>query len=681
MNSGCNFKTFTDKTKAVARFSESDLLVIKTKDLHLLSVSSSLVNLPLDIINFKEKFGIRGILNQSEVAIVGEHKAKRAAKELVTSDDVHGFINNKFDNYYSPRGLVYTDTTAAVVVEKVLKPSVWIMPSDLYSNYPGLEIIVGFSLAFLQKNKEGRLEVFTDGDKLYQQVPFGGLAPSTAPIFAQVIIDQIGNKFEQSTSGNGRAFISELLSAFSSMTKIEYLVMQKQLALGPLHPCFVWGVATPTSVVQREYDPKRQDVNWVPIGIKTAFTASFINCGASETVKHLEQGFGHTFGGFFPIMVKALPMKFNPPVLKSMPETKAFMELCRTQRHADEKCLSAWSSGFCSTGNPTKLQNRIQKKMSLILGSLLAAGKNTTTIIEDDSSSDVEILYNLVLKWIEKSQNLQEKRFKFCLRATDLAYHKLKADHRITSYESFTHARILILSNTTYSSVKAVEWVKVDKEVMDKIRVLMPRKSTQRKELDVQYTVMTHIMSEELFDTKIMSDSQSKPEYFVYGLGSIHNMYGIVSTMDQLPLAKSDGSTMWNLSLDLKKPIDKSTFFKAVGQHNLGRSGFMLYPKYFFNPNLNFLRRLNNKTINFETGQLEEFGVDVEVGMNSLGLLAEPDPGSPPVDSKTVTVPTPVAVHPISASGSNSSNVVAAVSSVPEGSYDGVKTVELFDFS
>jgi hypothetical protein len=634
MNSGSsnfNYSKHLTAAKAVPRFSEGDLIGFKKDELSKLGNSGPGQVLPPKVVAFRQSMGINGILNYAEQVIVKEFASKLAAKDLVSSEDVHKHINDSYPNYFTPKGLKYEKIVNGKKEDCLITfNNPWIVPSDLYANYPGLQIIVGFCLAFIKKGKDGRLVQFDDGTKLYQAVPFGGFAPSASAIFAQTIIDNIQEKFvEHKASGNGRNYISELLMAFSGMPKEAYLVMWRQLTLGPLSPCFDWGVVTAQNkIVPTPYNFRAQNLNWVPVKVRSDYVKSFANVANSPLIPALENGFGHTLGKLFPIMVNALPFKFNPPVVKSIPEAKAFLDICRVQRQADEKGLSAYSCGFAATGNPTKIQNRIQKKLSLIIGSLLSLNEKEKLVIDDDSNSEIEIIYNLLLKWMQEVPALKSKenKFKFYVRSTSTVFQKLKSEHRIMNYDMLTDVRILILSSMAINTVKATEWNKVELEMKNKLEGLFVRNAENRAANNVEYTVMLPIMSEELFKkTNPNSSEEVTTGYYVYGLGSLHSLNGIVSTMPQLPLGKSDGSDMWNLSVEMKNPLTYTIFLKNVVMHNLARSGFMIYPKFYFNPNLNFIRKLDGKTLNFETGEVEDIGIDLENNISNIGALSLDD--------------------------------------------------------
>jgi len=633
-----NYTKHTEQAKALARFTESDLHGFKKEELNKLLMSAYGQQLLPKVADLRTKCGINGILNAAEQTLVREFISKLANKELVGCENVHQYINDKHPNYFTDKGLIYETIVNGKKEEKCMSSAnPWLVPDGMYSNFPGLQIMVGFCLAFIKKDKEGKL-VIHDEPKLYSMVPFGGLAPSSAAIFGQVIIDNISRYFDgQTANGSGRAFISDLMSAFSQMSKEQYLMMQRQLALGPLNPCFTWGVIKGKSVSITPYVSTRQDLDWVVCSIKDEYIASFANVIESPTCRLIETGLKHSLGSCFPILVKALPFRFNAPILKDIPEAKVFLDTCRAQRQADEKGLSAWSCGFASTGNPSKQQNRLQKKLSLIMGAMLALDQKETLIVDDDSPSDVEGVYKVIQKWTTESPALKSKmsRLKFALKATSSVFHKIDQENRIVSYEGRTNVRILTLTAVTFSSVKEKEWSRVEREVDQKVSSIFTRDAENRKQNNVHYTMMLPIMSKDLFrHTNIQTNKQEG--FSVFNLGSIHNMYGIISTMDTLPLAKSDGTSMWNLTLDQKSPIDYKSYLRMVASHNLCRSGYMLYPKYFFNPNLNLIRKLDGKTWNFETGEIDDEGIDLTAQINNLGSLAEHDIGLAPT---TIVLP------------------------------------------
>jgi len=169
----------------------------------------------------------------------------------------------------------------------------------------------------------------------------------------------------------------------------------------------------------------------------------------------------------------------------------------------------------------------------------------------------------------------------------------------------------LHLSSIQLEQKKSTEWTKVEVESMNKIAEMFGKSSSVKYANDKQMhcTAMFHILSDKLFR------NENDNSYFVFQLGSIHNMHGIVSTMKELPVATSDGTSEFQLSVERLKPLNVHEFYQKVVKNNASRSSFMLAPRYYFNPQLNLLRKLPGKTIDFVSGSLEDEGIDVTDGM------------------------------------------------------------------
>jgi len=179
----------------------------------------------------------------------------------------------------------------------------------------------------------------------------------------------------------------------------------------------------------------------------------------------------------------------------------------------------------------------------------------------------------------------------------------------ITTYTNVTNWDTqLHLSPVQLEQKKSTEWGKVELDASAKIVELFGKSSSVQyaNEQHMHSSAMFHILSEKLFR------SEDDKSYYVYQIGSIHNMHGVVSTMKTLPLAISNGTSQFHLALDMIQPLSLHEFYQKVVKNNASRSSFMLSPKYYFNPQLNLLRKLPGKTIDFVTGKLEDDGIIVD---------------------------------------------------------------------
>jgi hypothetical protein len=279
------------------------------------------------------------------------------------------------------------------------------------------------------------------------------------------------------------------------------------------------------------------------------------------------------------------------------------MNMCRAQRQTDEKGLSAWSGGFAACGNPTKFQLRIQKKLSLILGSLMHFPGRT--LIRDTAYAELEYIHKQVLQWMQQRPGIKFGRHVFYVEPQSGMSRKLEG-YCTTSSNVNSGDHVLTLNANPMESKKESEWSKVDYESELQIAdTFGPSKDIENaNKVKIQHTSAFHILSEKVF-------CKEKTGYYVYQLGSIHNMYGYVSTLPSLPVASSSGKSLWDLELKLLDPLSCATFFARVVSNNIARSVFMLNPKYYFNPVLNLLRRLPGKTIDFTSGKLDDDGINV----------------------------------------------------------------------
>jgi len=542
-----------------------------------------------------------------------------------------------------------------------LKAQPWIAPAELIKGYPGIQWIVGMTIACVKRTEHGLEE--QRETKLYEMSGFTGLNYTQMSTFAKFVIALIGRDFDATpNTGNGREFINELFAAIGRLSTVEYLMLHRSLVIGPFSECFEWSEVKSDGTLKkcRTVDAsKRVHV----LSVKSNFVSAFKDAKVHVAVKEIENNLGYDVGKIFPVFCGPMPVTYKVPIVDSMPRAVEYMNMCRAQRQTDEKGLSAWSGGFAACGNPTKFQLRIQKKLSLILGSLMQFPSGRT-LIRDTAYAELEYIHKQILQWIQQRPNIKFGRHVFYVEPQSGMSRKLEG-YFTTSSNVNSGDHVLTLNANPMESKKESEWSKVDYESEQQIAdVFGPSKDIDNaNKVKVQHTSAFHILSEKIF-------RKEKVGYYVYQLGSIHNMYGYVSTLPSLPLASSSGKSLWDLEIKMIDPLSCSAFYTRVVSNNIARSVFMLNPKFYFNPVLNLLRRLPGKTIDFTSGKLDDDGINVSDDLHfEEGVDEEPDSeddvdedsddddgGSDDEDpSNTLTTTTTTTTSVLSTSGTDSS--------------------------
>jgi hypothetical protein len=227
-------------------------------------------------------------------------------------------------------------------------------------------------------------------------------------------------------------------------------------------------------------------------------------------------------------------------------------------------------------------------------------------IIIDDAYAELEYINRQIILWKTKVSALDKSRHLFY--CPSIAGMTRKLEGFITTSTQFQSGdRQLFLSSCQLEQKRSTEWTKVEAESAKNLAELfgLSRNVSYAKEKNMHCTAMFHILSEKIFR------NEADASYYVYQLGSIHNMHGIVSTESTLPVAISNGTSEFHLEVQMLSPLSIAEYYNKVVINNVARSVFMLAPKYFFNSQLNMLRKLPGKTIDFTTGELEDDGIDV----------------------------------------------------------------------
>jgi hypothetical protein len=576
------------------RFVESDLANLKPHDLMTLAMSSSLSTGSKAAAAFRISHKITGVLNAAERAIVNQFKAKKETGELTSVQDVLGHFLKSAETYHSPAGMVIEKKVDEKVEKTIIEPALWVAPPGLIAEYPGIQNMVAMTIS-CTKLESGVIEPFVE-DRFYQHVKFSGLDYTGLMAFATAVISRITPNIDLAVvKGNGRDWINALFTAFGVMSKEEYLHLHYILGTFVFNPCFVWGKIEQKKIVKtpfRHGAPKQ-----VIIGIREGFDSSFLDASESVSGTALMKALGLPKKVVLPVYRGNMPISTHIPKVTCPMQAHEFMGQARNQRQADEKGLSAWSSGFGACGNPNKAQTRWNRKLSLILGALQTMNKQGTLMLYDSKPSEMLAIDAQLQRWkaLQPTLFLNYKFYvpkKFGLE--DLG------DRTFTSEFFGTNDHVIYLDPIPFATPKYTEWAKMDlsaeKRMSDLFYPIISRNSK------TAVSAVMHVFSSKFFEKVALGPKVGEMKLNVFTFGSVHNMLAIVSNRDKLALGSSDGTSHDNLAVTLKEPVEERSFLKLVVDHNIWRSGFMLYGGYYFNPNMNLVRNIPGKTINFVLG-------------------------------------------------------------------------------
>jgi hypothetical protein len=601
-------------TNLPARFDVPAILHFTTNQLRLLQdVAPSTICPDKEVSTWANSRGILK-LRPSERSVVNLAQSKKFADEVIEPADVHGWFLKRNPTYFSKDGLV----TELVGVDKVTQkcpPAPWTVPSDLLKNYPGIQQMVAVTITCVKSTADG-LRNLVDADQLkfYQNVKFTGLDHVQLGMFAETIIEQL-TPFKLVHNGTGRTFIEKLFSAFGRMSPVQYLMMHLTLNKGPLSKCFEWGFKQDGKLRKAPYD-FQANRQWIVIKIREEYAQSFANAAASPGAQQISREL-YDQGSLFPVLVGALPVKFQVPIIKDMYACHSLMNACRQQRQSDEKGLSAMSSGYGASGNPTKAQLRSQKMLTVILGAMLTHA--TRIVIITNKNSEMEYLYHQLQQWIDKTGKIW-KTTNYVFQVPQYSGMGEKLKGRCTTSTVLSSGDLVLdLSSTAAESISKDNYAKTDGTVMATLKERLPKTLLEAQAANIHYIVMKHIQSEQIFFQKTLEGVVSG--YYVYTLGSVHNMHGIISTLPKMTVASCDGTKEWAIVPQEVTPKDCTSFWKSVIDHNLGRSSFFLSGRYHFNPTLNCIRRIPGKSMDWIAGELVDNGIDVQADLEALGDL------------------------------------------------------------
>jgi len=223
------------QTIAKARFEISELAQFGKGELQELTIINPGVVVSKKVTEFCKAKKIE-VANAAEVALILEYKQKLATQAIMSVSDVHGYYLNKQDSYYSEQGLVLVEKEGD---NTTLKAQPWIAPAELIKAYPGIQWIVGMTIACVKRTEHGLEE--QRETKLYEMSGFTGLNYTQMSTFAKFVIALIGRDFDATpNTGNGREFINELFAAIGRLSTVEYLMLHRSLVIGPFSECFEW---------------------------------------------------------------------------------------------------------------------------------------------------------------------------------------------------------------------------------------------------------------------------------------------------------------------------------------------------------------------------------------------------------------------------------------------------------
>jgi len=472
------------------RFTQSDLTGWTDRDLTRLMTSSHLVESGEKVKTFREGKLILEGLRPTEIAVVLALKNKQAMKALTSIQDVHGHFLNTSDCHYSEAGLHAVEKIGTGDPQQiVIPPMLWMAPEELVPKVIGLEWIVGLCLTCLQR-EDGKVVPFYH-EQSYQKLAISSLNAPEMGTFASTAAVLLAAFFKgQPNKGNGRAFIAEMYSAVSSLPKDEYIMLHVAATEGPLNRCFRWGeirerlIPDQSQSQARPRVPPRKDIVIVPVtaklpdkkkyynmGVVPAYADSFVDMAASTSGKaYLETD---KCGAILPLWVAAIPTDAQMPEQKDMASAAAFMALCRSQRQTDEKGLSAWSCGYGATGNPTKPQLRMQKKLSMVLGILQSMDTRQILVIFDDLPQELPMLHAQLMLWVTRNSVFQDKRWKYFVSSSASKIISALPDHCVTQTNFIGRYQLLYFPNTFVELPRYSEWSKVDVSQISSLQSLV----------------------------------------------------------------------------------------------------------------------------------------------------------------------------------------------------------------
>jgi len=322
-------------------------------------------------------------------------------------------------------------------------------------------------------------------------------------------------------------------------------------------------------------------------------------------------------GAILPIWIAAIPTSVSVPEQRTFPVAQKFTSMCRLQRQTDEKGLSAWSSGYGASGNPTKSQLRLQKKLAIVLGLLHSMQSGYEVIIFDDQKTEIVMLHKQIELWVKHCPvKFGTKKWKFVISSSDSRIAGSMVGHTTTQTHWTGQFHLVYFPSISLEIPSESEWSKIEAAQISSLQILLGHNYAPETRGDIYVHVYTHVFCTQVFDM-----------FSVTTLGSAHNLMGVVSSLARFPYASSDGTSPWQFECKESASVSAREFVSRVMMHNAARSAFFLNGRYYFNPVLNLLRNLEGKTMNFITGEVSDIvGIEVQYDSQQRSLLTDFDP-------------------------------------------------------
>jgi hypothetical protein len=581
------------KNALPARFKGLDLKGWSVSDMKKLSNSSKVANDSPKNAAFRLKFGIDGVLYPSEKQIILTAIASANTKELASVKDVHQHYLDREPVWLSEIGMKGNTP---------MKADAWLVPPHLESTKPAVPQVMGMVLAMTDLTPEGIITAKEDFAPLlpfaYHHVDVTGMA-AVAPVIASLIEEDVK---AQGKIHGGRDAIDKLTDVLNEMPKEDYLMVHYMLSNGPFVDHFHWakltekkvkstakhGTKTTTMVPMVTKKPGFV-VGEVILSVKAEYADHWADFSDTETVKLMKTR-GEKINKVF-VWGKGFVPSFLTPQTKELTFATAhrYMGDCRNFRGTDDNGLSGWSCGFGASGNPTKIQSRLTRKLSVVLGSMME-GKTGPVIVEDYQENELVFLKAYIDLWQSNNNNLRRVCLFKC-PPTSVRVCEILGSSRYVAQDK-RHATHIIFPEIDSSTSKGSEWSKTDAKMQKLLDAYFPPKQE-----DQGHTVVcTLLLSKVFFQSKKCA---------VFTFGSNHNMLGYLSNKP-LVVASASGQTQFEIVPVELKPLDPLQFLQKVCAHNGHRTGYFLNPQYYFNPQMNFLRHIPGKTMNFDRLEVED---------------------------------------------------------------------------
>jgi len=431
----------------------------------------------------------------------------------------------------------------------------------------------------------------------YENLNVTGLA-AVAPVLTNLVEEPLKGKGKVQ---GGRDLIDKLHDTLNEMPSEEYLMMHYLMSSGPFVDQFDWGRMTLQKKKDKTSKKNVRVISLTPIenkkpgftegevilSVKPQFAGNWTDyseCATAKTMKRRGDLIERVY-----VWSKGFDLKFLTPTLKAMSFSSVYkyMNHCRNFRGTDEQGLSGWGCGFGASGNPNRLQARLNRKLALILGAMMD-NKGGPVIVEDAQENELIFLKTYTDLWSSKSSLIKREVFFKCAN-TSLTLCQSLGDSRFTN-QSSKLATNFIFPNLVNQTSKASEWAKTDAAMTNFLESYFPSKQLKEEE--------SHLIVSALLYSEVFFKSE---KCAVYGFGAQHNMYGYLSNQPVV-VASCTGETEWEISAVKLPSKTIPDFLKTVCVHNGHRTGYFLNPQYFFNPQMNFLRHVPGKTIDLEKG-------------------------------------------------------------------------------